>query len=42
MTDAGHLLHANGHFMQVTLEPLHQAVARIAAASGPVTSIRRL
>jgi cell wall-associated NlpC family hydrolase len=42
MTDADHLLHANGHFMQVTREPLREAVARIAAAYGNITSIRRL
>jgi cell wall-associated NlpC family hydrolase len=31
MADAGTLLHANGHFMQVTREPLRVAVERIAA-----------
>lgn len=42
MTDERMLLHANGHFMQVTLEPLLTAVERIAERHGKVTSIRRL
>lgn len=43
MRDAGELLHANGHFMQVTSEPLRVARERIAASSsGDITSIRRL
>lgn len=43
MRDAQMLLHANGHFMQVTAEPLIEARARIAANSfGQVTTIRRL
>ena len=42
MTSPTHLLHANGHFMQVTLEPLATAMARIAAAYGTLTGIRRL
>ena len=42
MTDERMLLHANGHFMQVTLEPLQTAVERIARRHGKVTSIRRL
>ncbi len=43
MRDAATLLHANGHFMLVTSEPLAEAVARIEAkGGGPVTSIRRL
>jgi cell wall-associated NlpC family hydrolase len=42
MTSATHLLHANGHFMQVTLEPLATAMTRIAAAYGTLTSLRRL
>jgi cell wall-associated NlpC family hydrolase len=41
MTSPHDLLHANGHFMQVTREPLATAVGRIAAAYGKVTSIRR-
>jgi cell wall-associated NlpC family hydrolase len=42
MTDQRMLLHANGHFMQVTREPLQTAVERIAKRGSPVTSIRRL
>ena len=42
MTNPTDLLHANGHFMQVTRESLSTAIARIAAAHGPVTAIRRL
>lgn len=43
MQDASTLLHANGHFMLVTSEPLAEAVARIEAkGGGPVTSVRRL
>jgi hypothetical protein len=43
MRDADILLHANGHFLQVTAEPLIEARARIAANSfGEITTIRRL
>ena len=42
MTDHRMLLHANGHFMQVTHEPLLPAVERIARRHSPVTAIRRL
>jgi len=43
MRDSQMLLHANGHFMQVTSEPLIEARTRIAANSfGQVTTIRRL
>ncbi len=43
MLDAERLIHANGHHMAVAVEPLREAVARIAAKSfGAVTSIRRL
>ncbi|MGE0008539.1 MAG: C40 family peptidase [Parvibaculaceae bacterium] len=42
MTDARNLLHANGHFMQVTCEPLRAAVDRIARRHGGITAIRRL
>ncbi|HAH09745.1 MAG TPA: peptidase P60 [Alphaproteobacteria bacterium] len=35
------LLHANAHHMCVAVEPLDKAVERIAAASGPVTSVKR-
>ena len=42
MRDAGELLHANGHFMQVTSEPLRVARDRILAkGAGPITSIAR-
>jgi cell wall-associated NlpC family hydrolase len=42
MTDATMLLHANGHHMLVTSEPLAEAVKRIAASGKPVTSVKRL
>jgi cell wall-associated NlpC family hydrolase len=42
MSDERMLLHANGHFMQVTLEPLRTAVERIAKRHGKITSIKRL
>jgi cell wall-associated NlpC family hydrolase len=42
MLDATRLLHANAFHMEVFEEPLDQAIARIAPAAGPVTSIRRL
>jgi len=42
MTDATTLLHANGHHMMVAAEPLKDAVDRIAARYGQMTSIRRL
>lgn len=42
MADARQLLHANGHFMQVTLEPLADAVERIAKRYGKMTAIKRL
>ncbi len=42
MVDAQTLIHANVHHMAVATEPLAQAVARIAALEGPVTSIRRV
>jgi cell wall-associated NlpC family hydrolase len=35
------LLHANGYHMATVVEPLGQAIARIAAAGLPVTSVRR-
>jgi len=41
MTDDKTLLHANGHHMMVVAEPLKDAVDRIAARYGNVTSIRR-
>jgi cell wall-associated NlpC family hydrolase len=42
MLDATRLLHANAFHMQVEIEPLADAIARIAPVAGPVTSIRRL
>lgn len=41
MTDSATLLHANGHHMMVVAEPLKQAVDRIAARYGHITSIKR-
>ncbi|MFV2093334.1 MAG: C40 family peptidase [Hyphomicrobiales bacterium] len=41
MLDAGRLLHANAAHMQVAIEPLVRATARIEARDGPVSSIRR-
>ena len=41
MTDATTLLHANGYHMMAVAEPLPDAVARIAASYGQVTSVRR-
>jgi cell wall-associated NlpC family hydrolase len=41
MTDEKTLLHANGHHMMVVAEPLKDAVDRIAARYGHMTSIRR-
>ncbi|MDQ0512436.1 C40 family peptidase [Ancylobacter amanitiformis] len=40
--DRGTLLHATAAFMSVVREPLAGALARIAAASAPVRSVRRL
>lgn len=43
MRDPDTLLHANGHAMAVTSEPLAEAKARVeAAGDGPLTSIRRV
>jgi cell wall-associated NlpC family hydrolase len=42
MTDETNLLHANGYHMMVVSEPLRNAVERIAAQYGKITSIRRL
>jgi prepilin-type processing-associated H-X9-DG protein len=42
MVDEENLLHANGHFMMVTQEPLKTATTRIAASGKNITSIRRL
>jgi hypothetical protein len=40
--DKSTLLHANAFHMAVTLEPIATALARIRAAGGEVTSVRRL
>jgi hypothetical protein len=42
MVDEARMLHASGHHMTVAIEPLRQAVERIAAAGIPVSSVRRL
>lgn len=42
MGDAQMLLHANAHHMCVAIEPLSEAVERIAMSAGAVTSIKRL
>jgi cell wall-associated NlpC family hydrolase len=41
MTDDRTLLHANGHHMMVVAEPLKDAVDRIAARYGQLTSVKR-
>ncbi len=42
MVDETRIIHANGHHMQVAVEPLEQAAARISAAGGgPLTALRR-
>ena len=40
--DADHLLHANAYHMAVAIEPLTPAIARIRAAGGEVTGVRRI
>ena len=42
MLDASRLLHANVFHMEVAIEPLAEAMARIEKIAGPVTSIKRL
>jgi cell wall-associated NlpC family hydrolase len=42
MRDATNLLHANAFHMAVATEPIADAVARIRAAGGAVTSVRRI
>jgi cell wall-associated NlpC family hydrolase len=41
MTDATHLLHANGYHMRVVVEPLAETVARIRAIGSEVVAVRR-
>jgi len=42
MIDGEYMVHASGHHMAVVIEPLAEAVARIAARVAPPTSVRRL
>ena len=43
MLDGARLIHANAHFMEVTIEPLADARARIAAAEGhAIRAIKRM
>jgi cell wall-associated NlpC family hydrolase len=42
MLDETRLIHANAFHMQVEIEPLEDAIARIAPVVGPVNAIRRL
>jgi hypothetical protein len=42
MLDDARLLHANAHHMIVAIESLNEAIARIDAIAGPVTSVKRL
>ena len=41
LLDGDRLLHANAHHMAVAVEPVAEAVSRIEASEGPVTSVRR-
>jgi cell wall-associated NlpC family hydrolase len=41
MLDGERLIHANAFHMQVAIEPLRTAAARIEKSAGPITSIRR-
>ena len=40
--DAAAIVHANAFHMAVAIEPIEEAIARIAASDGPVTSVKRL
>ena len=42
MLDSENLLHANAFHMQVAIEPLRGAIARIEKICGPVTAVKRL
>ena len=42
MIDGEYMIHASGNAMTVVIEPLAEAVPRIAKAAGPVRSVRRL
>ncbi len=41
MVDSQRLIHANGHHMLTVIEPVSEALSRIAALFGPATSYRR-
>ncbi len=41
MLDETRIIHANAHFMNVTIEPLADALSRIGAIYGPPTAFRR-
>lgn len=41
MLDRERIIHANGHHMLTVIEPVEEALARIAALYGPATSFRR-
>jgi len=41
MLDDTRLIHANAYHMQVEIEPLDDAVARIAPFGGPITATKR-
>lgn len=40
--DAVSMIHANAYYMSVTVEPIAEAIARIAAGGSDVTSVKRL
>ncbi len=42
MVDGERLLHANGYHMLTVIEPLTEAVARIAGTGSEVTSLKRI
>jgi hypothetical protein len=42
MLDEASLLHANGYYGEVAIEPLKTAVARIAATGNAITSVKRI
>jgi cell wall-associated NlpC family hydrolase len=41
LVDAERLLHASGHHMSVVVEPLAEALERIAKVTGPPVAVRR-
>lgn len=42
MFDTQNLLHANAHHMQVAIEPIRQAIARITPVAGSIASVKRI